>query len=101
MVNNIANPQCIDIYYNDVGCNVTTAKNNVSVTFMNNGNYTVLLEYSNYTDDEVVENYFIQYKLNEITTNSTYVFNITRDYDEIFIIVRNDDFNFSEGHRVN
>jgi len=89
------------IVYNVIGSNIITSKNNVSATFMFEGNYTVLFEYTNISNNEAVDKYFIQYELQSITTNSTYVFDVTRDYDEIFLILRNDDLKFSEGHKIN
>jgi len=101
MVKDIANAYEKDFDYSVIGCRVETSKNNVSANFTFEGNYTILIEYQNISKNNQVENkYFIQYKLNEITTNSTYMFDITRDYDEIYFVIRNDDRNFSEAHRI-
>lgn len=100
MVNDMVNDDNKIIIYSEVGCDVETSKNNVSVLFRIDGNYTVLIEYENTTNYEAVDKYFIQYELTSILEEDVYVFDISRDYDYIFVIIRNDDLNFSEGHRI-
>lgn len=100
MVGDMVNEDENTIIYSVIGCNVETTKNNVSVVFNVTGNYTVLIEYINNTDYEAVDKYFIQYELTNVTSEDVHVFDITRDYDNIFVIIRNDDLNFSEGHRI-
>lgn len=100
MVNDMVNDESKTIIYSEVGCDVETSKNNVSVLFRLEGNYTVLIEYDNITNYEVVDKYFIQYELISVSEEDVYVFDISRDYDYIFVIIRNDDLNFSEGHRI-
>jgi len=100
MVNGMVNDDSKNIIYSEVGCDAETSKNNVSVLFRIDGNYTVLIEYENITNYEAVDKYFIQYKLTNITSEDIHVFDISKDYDRIFVIIRNDDLNFSEGHRI-
>lgn len=99
-INGMVNDENKTIIYSEVGCDIETSKNNVSVLFRIEGNYTVLIEYENITKYEAVDKYFIQYELTSVLEEDVHVFDISRDYDYIFVIIRNDDLNFSEGHRI-
>ena len=87
--------------YSIIGANVHPNQNNVTVELYNSGNYTFLFEYSNETSKNVIIDCFsLSYEINNATINYTYTFDITNKYDTVFLIIRNNDTNFSEGHKI-